>query len=331
MATLTPNPSQPNPNPFDQLLLDCENDPSKIQTLYETHRTNRNAQFREKLLHPEFPGWRYDEILSKLIEAKELKKDGKAEGDGDVFADHRHNLNIYARPPEHIRHLIATCLLTVLNDARSLWIPPPQSLHVTTLEIASSRTKEEIDALALRLVEDGTAEKLVNHIPDNKRRVRLINPVISFDDSAIALSFLPAPAGTESSASMSTADHDQATATTGTVTGAQHEDSNNNTYTYHHLRRDLASEVLKSGVNIAARYIVPSAHITIARFVEPDRFWRRDGDLDRERIKRFVHYASETAKNEWVIGLDHGLEFNKGASWYGGGERVLVGRALRDL
>ncbi|KAL4968614.1 uncharacterized protein BDV14DRAFT_144726 [Aspergillus stella-maris] len=353
MTTPTPDNSQPDSNPFNKLLLDCENDPTKIQTIYETHRTNRNAQFKEKLLDKDFPGWRYDEILGKLIEAKEAVRDGKAGNESDVFADHRNNLNVYARPPEYIRELVARTQLAILNDARSLWIPSPESLHVTTLEVASSRTKEEIDALVSRLVEDGTAEKLVNYIPDEKRCVRLINPIVSFDDSAIALSFLPVASGPEDITHGPTAEQDEAptgTATAGSTSAIQHSDREN--YTYHHLRRGLASTVLESGVALAARYVVPSAHITIARFVEPDEFWRRDGELDRERVAKFVHCIgvineglrkndwvdspvnkgneseSETAKNGWIIGLDQGLEFNKGTSWYGGGEKVLVGRAL---
>ncbi|KAL4957440.1 hypothetical protein BDW69DRAFT_180638 [Aspergillus filifer] len=327
MTSPTPDPSQSDRNPFNKLLLDCDNDPTKIQTIYETHRATRNAQFREKLLDKAFPGWRYDEILSKLIEAKEAVRDGKAGKKSDVFADHRHNLNVYARPPEHISELVARTQLMILNDSRSLWIPPPESLHVTTLEIASSRTKEEIDALASRLVEDGTAQKLVNFIPDNKRRVRLINPIVSFDDSAIALSFLPVASGPEDITSRSTTEQDEAptgTATANSTSLARHSDREN--YTYHHLRRDLASTVLESGVPLAARYVVPSAHITIARFVEPDKFWWRDGEFDRERVAKFVHCVgvinqglrknhwidspvkksdgseteTETAKNEWV-------------------------------
>ncbi|KAL4789937.1 60S ribosomal protein L44 [Aspergillus venezuelensis] len=306
MTTLTPDPSRPDTNPFNKLLLDCNNDSTKIQTIYETHRTNRNAQFKERLLDKEFPDWRYDEILSKLIEAKEAVRAGKAERESDVFADHRNNLNVYARPPEHIKELVARTQLMILNDARSLWISPPESLHVTTLEIASSRTKEDIDALASRLVEDGTAEKLVNYIPDKKRCVRLINPIVSFDDSAIALSFLPVASGTEDSIPTPTpsADRGLTPAHADEGTDAQHEDNDDSNYTYHHLRRDLASTVLKSGVALAARYIVPSAHITIARFVEPDNFWWRDGELDRERVAKFVHCIGVIneglRKNHWV-------------------------------
>ena len=37
--------------------------------------------------------------------------------------------------------------------------------------------------------------------------------------------------------------------------------------TYHHLRSALHSRITRSGVPIASRYVVPSAHITLARYV----------------------------------------------------------------
>ncbi len=36
-------------------------------------------------------------------------------------------------------------------------------------------------------------------------------------------------------------------------------------YTYHHLRRDIFGLVGGTGVDIASRYVVPSAHMTLGR------------------------------------------------------------------
>jgi hypothetical protein len=193
------------------------------------------------------------------------------------------------------------------------------------LEIVNSRTREEVDALAGRLLQDGTALKLVNYTYDNNYRVRLAKPIISYDASAMALSFVPAT-------SEATAADEQ-----------QPED----TYTYHHLRHDLAATVLESGVGLAARYIVPSAHVTIARFVTQDGFLLDDGKVDRNSVAELVQRierinailrkeywpeedgeGSTRAKGEWVVGQEQGLEFNKGTSWYGDGDKVLVGRCL---
>lgn len=143
----------------------------------------------------------------------------------------------------------------------------------------------------------------------------------------MALSFLPA-AG-------------EPTATGGTTEGKQHDDA----YTYHNLRRDLAAQVLQSGIGLAARYVVPSAHVTIARFISQDGFLRDGGGIDKDRVAALVERIERVnvmlrerywpggneaqdmpMKGEWVVGQGQGLEFNKGTSWYGGGEKVLIGR-----
>ncbi|KAL2832896.1 RNA ligase/cyclic nucleotide phosphodiesterase [Aspergillus cavernicola] len=321
MTLSTTDASLATINPFDQLLIDCQNDPKQIQSRYETHRSNRNTQQKGKLLHQDFQGWQIDEILAKLVAQS-------TDVNEHPFSDHRHNLNLYARPPKHIRELVAEIQQEIRDVVPNLWFSPPESLHITTLEIANSRTKAEIDNLATQLKESGLAERLVDYTNHTSaantigHRARLVKPVLSYDASAMALSFLPA-AGEPSSI--------------GRKTSKQLEDD---AYTYHHLRRDLATRVLETGFEMGARYIVPSAHVTIARFVSPE------GDVDREHVAGLVERIERvngmlrerywpdlevgrmSDKGEWVVGQEEGLEFNKGTSWYGGGERVLVGRGF---
>lgn len=89
---------------------------------------------------------------------------------------------------------------------------------------------------------------------------------------------------------------------------------------------------------------MPSAHVTIARFVSQDGFLLDEGGVDRNRVALLVERVervnvtlrerywpkegSMPMKGEWVVGQEQGLEFNKGTSWYGGGEKVLVGRGF---
>ena len=179
-------------------------------------------------------------------------------------------------------------------------------------------------------MKDGTALKLVNYPSEPHHRARLVKPILSYDASAMALSFLPAA--------------DEPTATGGTTTDKEGHD---NAYTYHNLRRDLATQVLRSGISLAARYVVPSAHVTIARFVSQDGFLRDDGRINKDRVAALVERIERVnvmlrekywpggneaqdmpVKGEWVVGQEQGLEFNKGTSWYGGGEKVLIGREL---
>ncbi|KAL2848805.1 RNA ligase/cyclic nucleotide phosphodiesterase [Aspergillus pseudoustus] len=312
--------SQAPANPFSQLIIDSDNNPSEIQSRYEAHRSNRNALFRGKLLDKDFSGWQIDEILRKLTLAQEAAVTA-ANGNGDSlevwtapFIDHRHNLNFYARPPKHIREIIAEIQTELMDIAPTLWFSPPDSLHVTTLEIGSSRTAEDVDALATHLHEKtGVALKLVNYTNSPRHRARLVKPMLSYDASAMALSFLPA-AGEPTNHSFQ-----------------------NDAYSYHNLRRDLADQVLDTGIALGARYVVPSAHVTIARFVN-------QGGSDAESVKKLVERIERVngtlkkrywpadgvmpVKGEWIVGQEEGLEMNKGTSWYGGGERVLVGKGI---
>ncbi|BDD63147.1 hypothetical protein MAP00_008082 [Monascus purpureus] len=306
---------EPVQNPFQQLIIACDDDPSLIQREYELHRSRRNVQSKAKILDREFSGWYIDEILKKLI-----KNEGN---DGDHFVDPRNNVGFWARPPQHIRELVGEIQNEIRKVAPALWFTPLDCLHLTTLEIANSRTPFEVEKIVSSLEKGGTIPDIVNYTLDH--RARLINPTVSYDATAMALSFVPA-------------------AKKG-IAGAP-----GNEYTYHHLRRDLFDKVTASGVNIAARYTVPSAHITIARFVSQDGFSLGDpsqgrNDLDHGRVLALIEKIEEinqTLKHnywpredpsvpsagEWVVGQEQGLDFCKGTSWYGKSDRILLGQGF---
>jgi hypothetical protein len=175
---------------------------------------------------------------------------------------------------------------------------PPQSLHMTALEITHSLTAPEIDSLVAQI--HPILPAMANYTQTH--RARLVKPVISFDAQALALSFLPA-AGLET-----------------------------DSYTYHHLRRDLFAQAQAGGVKVASRYVVPSAHLTIARFIKKH-------DFDMEELMRVVGelngwlekevWGKGEKGGEWVVGEEKGLEVRKGTLWYGsGGETVLCGKGF---
>ena len=175
-----------------------------MQARYNTHRTNRNAQQRSKLLASDFPGVTVDEILAKL-------EDPSIE---PGFKDWRHCLVFWARPTEKVRSLIAQVQQKLQDIVPNLWIMPQMSLHMTALEITHSLTAPEINALV---------DQMGEHIPEvadstRNRRARLVKPMVSYDAQALALSFLPA---------------------SGEAGRPDHDDS----YPYHHLRRDLFTQV----------------------------------------------------------------------------------------
>lgn len=185
---------------------------------------------------------------------------------------------------------------------------PAERQHLTALEIAHSLKEPEIAPLLaqLRPKLQELIEYTVNHHP------RLIKPVLSYDAAAVALSFLPAASPTRVD--------DQ--------------------YTYHHLRRDLFNLASSTGVKIDSRYVVPSSHITVGRFITTI-----DHD-DPEKVQRWVEKIEEINEwlvetywpkkgeediqegGEWVVGEEKGLECREGTLWYGGGKMVRIGKGI---
>jgi hypothetical protein len=168
-----------------------------------------------------------------------------------------------------------------------------------------------------------------------RKRARLVKPMISYDLSAFALSFLPA-SGEKVLSPDPVPPHDGSIAHPGigeAGTGTAETDA----YTYHHLRRDLCDLSRSSEVDIASRYVVPSAHITLGRYLTQadhetlelrDRWiktieglnqWLRDEVWDRED-SGFV--------GEWIVGQERGLDIRTGQLWYGGGKTVLLGEGF---
>lgn len=202
------------------------------------------------------------------------------------------------------------------NDAADIWLMPLDRLHMNVFEITHSRMEAEIDALESQL--SSKVREIVNWTFDH--RARLVKPLLGYDSSAVALTFVSA-AGKERDA-----------------------------YGYHHLRRDIYDLCTSTGVPITSRYTVPSAHLTVARFVCQKDFVSGDGRIDSKKVRRWVealegmnewlqneYWASENPdrgeeeiKNggEWIVGQEKGLDHRRGTLWYGGGETVMLGRGF---
>ena len=113
------------------------------------------------------------------------------------------------------------------------------------------------------------------------------------------------------------------------------------------LNRGKIENDQTKGVEINTRYIVPSAHLTIARFVtakDTTIDGTEAGIVDAEKIRKWVegiegvnewleskYWGSEGSGEEtthWIIGEEKGLDFRSGPCWYGGGESVAVGQGF---
>lgn len=117
------------------------------------------------------------------------------------------------------------------NRTADLWVMPQDCLHITALEVTHSKSAGEIEHIVESMKDK--VPSITNYTMEH--RARLIKPMIGYDASALALSFVPA-AG-EPSALGRTKDDDA--------------------YTYHHLRRDLFSRCKDIRVAVDSRYVVP--------------------------------------------------------------------------
>lgn len=183
-----------------------------------------------------------------------------------------------------------------------LWLMPTHRMHMTTLELAHSQTSDEIASLLSSI---RPAIPLLTNLTF-LHRVRLVRPMISYDLSAIAVSFVPA---------------------------AEEHDG----YTYHHLRRDLFEAVKKTGVEVRSRYVVPSAHITLGRFLDQEdhatplarQSWIRGIEEINEWLETQVWDAVDGEfMGEWIVGQEKGLEVRDGTLWYGGGRTIMAGEGF---
>lgn len=192
---------------------------------------------------------------------------------------------------------------------------------MTALEVAHSLTESEIEGV-LHIMEP-MIPKITDYPFDH--RAKLVKPSLNYDTQAIALSFLPA------------SDEAMPEALDGSAIQ----------YTYHHLRRDLYDRCKSSGVAIGSRYVVPSAHLTLARFVTKENLAKGDqsqAPSSAEMIKWVSRLedintwlqdeywpesrSATKTEGEWVVGDERGLDCRVGTVWYGGGRSVSVGKSF---
>lgn len=305
-------------NPYTRLISECQEEAQLIQENYERHRHARNAQQKGLILSADFSGFLVDPILDKLLH-KEVNPG---------YVDPRNVLVFWGRPPERIRDLVvgvqkrlletapSMCILFLFLDSvdspAALWLMPREKLHMTTVEMAHSKTVSEIVSLV---------ETMSSTIPDicnftSSHHARLVKPLLGYDKAAIALSFVPAAGEPIPNDTPKT----------------EHDDS----YTYHHLRRDLYDLCESTGTRAGSRYVVPSAHLTIARFVDQQvytsgnvhRLIETIEEINTDLQKKFWGQGPDGTRDvvQWVVGEGKGIECRKMRAWYGDGESHLVGQ-----
>ncbi|KAF3760826.1 hypothetical protein M406DRAFT_93660, partial [Cryphonectria parasitica EP155] len=306
---------EPGENPYNALIKACNDDQAEIQSLYSTHRVTRNGQQKAKFLSQDFKEVLIDPFLLRL-ENPTLEPG---------FSDPRNCLVFWARPPDHVVKLVAHLQALLKKAAPSLWLMPTHRVHLTALEVTHSRTPPEVTALVNKM--RPTLADLTNITLTH--RSRLVKPMLSYDLAAIAVSFLPASGEPVASpppcATSVTGEHD-----------AKHHGTND-AYTYHHLRRDLFDLAKTTGVDIDSRYVVPSAHITLGRYLtqedhatpEMREGWVRTIDEINAWLEREVwDQVDGEFVGEWMVGQERGLDARCGKLWYGGGRSLMQGEGF---
>ncbi|KAI1142493.1 RNA ligase/cyclic nucleotide phosphodiesterase [Hypoxylon sp. FL0543] len=301
---------KPGENPYNALIEAGNDDPAEIQALYAAHRARRNAQQRDKFLASDYKELIIDPYLLRL-ENPHIEPG---------FKDPRYCMTFWGRPPIHVLKLADAIQQKLKAIAPKIWLMPLYQMHITTLEIDFSRTAEEIEQLK---------ETLKPSIPriasyTHQHRARLAKPTISYDLSAFALSFLPA-AGEPPLSPAPTAPDSVAVLRQG------------DGYTYHHLRRDMWDLAKAAGVTVSSRYIVPSAHLTLGRYLTNEDHatpaQRRKWVDAIDEVNRWLETevwdnAESDLIGEWVVGQEKGLDIRVGTLWYGGGRTVMMGEGF---
>ena len=197
---------------------------------------------------------------------------------------------------------------------------PTYNMHMTALEVAFSKTPDEIASLVSTL--RPAIPSITSHT--HSHRSRLVKPTISYDLSAFALSFLPAAGEAPLSPSPTGPDPQE-----GIVQG--------DAYTYHHLRRDVFDQVRDGGLEVGSRYQVPSAHITLGRYLDDadhdtpekrERWIRAIDDINKWLQQEVWDKPDAEFVGEWVVGQERGLDARNGALWYGGGRTIMMGEGF---
>lgn len=197
-------------------------------------------------------------------------------------------------------------------------------MHLTTLEVTHSRTPAQVANLVGQM--RPTLPALTNF--PFTHRSRLVKPMLSYDLAAVAVSFLPAAGEPVTS---------PPPCATATVDDDTLDHNVDDRYTYHHLRKDVFDLARTSGVDIASRYVVPSAHITLGRYLTQEdhatpelreRWIRTIEEINAWLEGQVWDAAGEEFVGEWIVGQEKGLDARSGRLWYGGGRTVMMGEGF---
>ncbi|KAK9451644.1 RNA ligase/cyclic nucleotide phosphodiesterase [Limtongia smithiae] len=278
-------------NAYDEFIHQ-HNDPAALARAYDEHRRTRNANSRATLLAA--GAVKPDPILIGL----------EIEHEPPEF-DPRNCVSLWCRPTAQVTGLVQQVQERLREADPAIWLMPSNCLHMTSLEVVHSAGVDVVVEAARKM------KPYLDTLLGPRPAPVLVKPILSFDQNALALSFLPEVTSSQSAAN-------------GAV------DEYVDWYTYHHYRSDLHDIVQTyAGVTVNCRYTYPSAHITIARFTQPLTPTMQTWIEKLEDINAWLE-ADGAADIRWVIGDERGTECRCGRVWYGGGWAEGIGLTLQQ-
>jgi hypothetical protein len=226
-----------------------------------------------------------DQALIKHLARQQRLAEG-SNADDDTNTQDINCCVIWARPPPSILfliHSLQTRLLALLGP--DLHTIPSQDLHLSVVELSHCHSVAH-----LRSVVDEISPSRIQEILDKPSRLdlaarpSLVSLQLNIDNMGIALSFVP---------------------------------SSEHNYTYHHLRADMHSLALESGVSIDMCYTAPSAHVTIGRFVDNGFFEAEEQRSEFVGLVDRINKELNAERAEWMGGEEEGLELQLGYLKFG--------------
>ncbi|KAK2855750.1 hypothetical protein FQN49_004879 [Arthroderma sp. PD_2] len=280
---------------------DCQNSAEKVQQAYESYRQASLTRSITSLTQVGGESAK-PKITPSPALVQYLSHVAAASTPGDVqdhYQDESVNcMVIWARPSQKILDL----LLGLQNKLKAvvgtdMWFPESSRLHLSVVEISHRHPMPHLqsvyDQMGQQLIQeilDHPATLAANHF----RTARLGRPMLLFDSVGVAIAFVPVGA---------------------------------DPYTYHHLRRDLHSMALRSGIKTDTCYTACMGHITLGRFVGTKTFDSEGEETAQRRLKIWMdtiqsmndelkaHYSTD--EWEWTVGEEKGLELQMGMLKFG--------------
>jgi 2'-5' RNA ligase len=101
-------------------------------------------------------------------------------------ADQRYGVNLIVRPPPHVVSYIHAVQERLRTHEPDQYFYPAGDLHLTLIELCSSRPQREVETLA------ATVAQALPAMAHTAPRALLVRPLLGYDRRACALNFLPA-------------------------------------------------------------------------------------------------------------------------------------------